>query len=113
MKTESQIQREICDWLHDNKYFFWRHNQIPVMGRAMPKYSRKGMSDVFVIIRGQIFAMEVKRPSDPDVREKNGRKVRAGMLSHDQAQFALDFSAAGGKFRCVRSLDEAIQFIRP
>jgi hypothetical protein len=111
MKTESQIQREICDWLDESKYFFWRHNQVPVMGRAMPKYTPKGIADILVVVSGQLFAIEVKRPGSDDEREKNGRAVRAGMLSAHQAQWGADLCMAGGKFRCVRSLEEAKQFL--
>jgi len=111
MKTETQIQHEICEWLEKDKYFFWRHNQIPVPGRSWPKYVPKGIADILVVINGCLFAIEVKRPGDDNVREKNGRTVRAGMLSAHQAQWGADLCMAGGKFRCVRSLEEAKQFL--
>lgn len=77
----------------------------------MPKYTPKGIADILVIVQGRLFAIEVKRPSDEGAREANGRTVRAGMLSAHQAQWGADLCMAGGKFQCVRSLEEAKRFL--
>jgi len=68
---EKDIQREICDWLFAQEFFFWRHNNIPVFGmsgsgkksfRSMPKYALKGLPDIMIICDGQLIGLEVKRP---------------------------------------------------
>ena len=88
MKKESVIVREVCDYLKERGIFFWRSNNIPVFGRSLPKYTPKGLPDIFAIIRGHCIGIEVKRPTGEDGdRERNGRKVRGGKLSPFQAEF--------------------------
>lgn len=71
---ESEIQREICDWLHVRGYFFWRQNNVPIFGvsndgkkrfRALPKYTPKGIPDILVIVGGKLIGFEVKRAGAP------------------------------------------------
>lgn len=78
-KLESDIQRDICDWLHSKDFFFWRQNNIPVFGasgdghrryRAMPKYSLKGLPDIVVLYNGHYIALEVKRPKAKQTPEQ-------------------------------------------
>lgn len=106
MKSESEVQREICDFLYSLKLFFWRNNTIPVFGRAMPKYSLKGLPDIFVIHDGMVIGFEVKREGSDTEREKSGRKIRAGMLSPDQAEVCRRLENAGGFYYCVRSVTD-------
>jgi hypothetical protein len=67
---EKDVQRAICDWLYQNGYFFWRQNNIPVFGmsndgkkrfRSLPKYTPKGIPDIFVVHEGKLWGIEVKR----------------------------------------------------
>lgn len=69
-RLEKDILREICEWLQEHGYFFWRSNNIPVFGmsndgvrrfRAMPKYSLKGLPDIMIISKGKLIGIEVKR----------------------------------------------------
>ncbi len=113
MKSETQIVSEICEELKANNLFFWRSNNVPVMGRAMPKFAIKGLPDIFVVVATLFIAIEVKRPEGGDGdREPNGRKVRKGVLSPDQAAFATAFTLNGGNYMCVRSLEEVINGFR-
>ncbi len=111
MKTETMIVKEICDWLFSNcsaeSFTFWRSNNIPVFGRALPKYTPRGLPDIIVVIKGRIVALEVKRPGSDTDRELNGRKVRPGVLSSDQKIFSTALSIAGGLYYLVTSLDQA------
>ncbi len=107
MKSETQIVSEICEYLKERKIFFWRSNNLAPYGRSMPKYAIKGLPDIFVVIATMFIGIEVKRPEGGDGdREPNGRKVRKGMLSPDQAAFAQVFMLNGGNYLCVRSLQE-------
>ncbi len=100
---ESEIVREICDFLHVRGFFFWRQNNIPVFSdgrfRAMPKYARHGLPDIFVISYGEIHALEVKRP---------GNRATS-RLSVNQAKFGADLVGAGGFYHVVRSVQEAAE----
>lgn len=71
-KTETEIQREICDWLNETGFFFWRSNNVPVYAksndgkmrfRALPKYTPKGLPDITIIYKGIPVFLEVKRNS--------------------------------------------------
>ncbi len=84
---EKDIQREICDWLHESGYFFWRSNNIPVFGRsndgvsrfrALPKYTPKGLPDIICIHKGKFIGIEVKRPKVFTIRPEQvemGEKI--------------------------------------
>lgn len=109
--TETMIVREICDWLEVTGYFFWRQNNIPVQGRAQPKYTPKGIADIIVVKSGMLYAIEVKRGGSSDVREKNGRALRSGKLTPHQAEWGSSLVMHGGKYACVRSLSEAVEFL--
>jgi hypothetical protein len=108
MKSESEVVREICDWLHNNEYFFWRSNNIPAPGRAMPKYTPRGLPDVFVVVEGIMVGVEAKREGSDTEREKNGRKVRVGKLSGEQADFGTALILNGSKYIVVHSLNEFV-----
>ncbi len=100
MQKETEIQREICDWLNDQNYFFWRSNNVPVWTdgkfRAMPKYSPKGLADIIILAQGQFIALEVKRP-------KGFTNPKQKM---EQADFGNKVKSHGGFYFIVTSLDE-------
>lgn len=97
-KKESEIQREIMDWLKmQPSTYFWKTNSV---GIPDPKYGfRKnysaGVSDICGLKRGKFFAFEVK--------SKNGR------LSDKQEKFLKAVDLAGGYACVVRSLRDAQQ----
>ena len=113
MKSETQILLEICEWLRDEGYFFWRSNNIPAGGRtfgtfrALPKFTPRGLPDIMIVLDGIFIGFEVKRIGQENEREKNGRKVREGKLTPDQAEWGTALIEAGGFYYCVRSLEEA------
>lgn len=85
---EKDIQREICEWLAKNGFFFWRQNTMPVFAmsgsgtrkfRAMPKYALKGLPDIMIISQGTFIGLEVKRPKHINKREEQeitGAKIK-------------------------------------
>lgn len=99
---ESVIQREICDYLFERGYFFWRSNNVPVFAvsndgvrrfRSLPKYTPKGLPDILLVNEnGMLIGIEVKRPGEK--------------LKPDQAKFALDLIKTNARYHCVHSLDE-------
>ncbi len=112
MKSETQILLEICDWLKKEGFFFWRSNNIPAGGRtfgtfrALPKYTPRGLPDIMIVRNGTFIGLEVKREGSEDEREKNGRKIRAGKLTPDQAEWGVGLTVSGGEYYCVHSLQE-------
>lgn len=107
LKSETEVMREICDWLHSQGYFFWRCNNVPVFGRALPKYTPRGLPDIMIVYKGTFVALEVKREGSNTQRERNGRKLRAGALSPQQAEWGAKLTLNGGEYSMVRSLDDA------
>ncbi len=98
---EKDIQREICEWLNDEGYFFWRSNNIPVFGqsndgkrrfRSLPKFTPRGLPDIMVISRGKFIAIEVKRPG--------------AFLRPEQAEFGTRLIKNGGNYYTVFCLDD-------
>jgi len=110
MKTklirESDVLRDVCTYLHQRNYFFTRLNNIPAPGRALPKYTLKGLPDIIVLWNGIMICVECKRPDLKDFREPNGRTVRGGKLSMYQAEFASRVTLNDGEYFCVHSADE-------
>lgn len=102
-KLESEIQREICDWLATTPVLFWRSNNIPPPARpgsafkfrALPKYVPRGLPDLIAIVDGHILCIEVKRP---------GMKLRP-----EQAEFGAKLVMAGASYHVVHSLEEVMR----
>lgn len=101
--TESQIVTTICEYLELKKYFFWRQNNTAIYDgkrktyRAMPKYAKRGVADLLIIIDGQAVFLEVKRPKC--------------YLSEYQKKFKEDLLKYGGsdKYYLVRSVKDVIK----
>ncbi len=100
-KLEKDIQREICEWLQEKGYFFWRSNNIPVFGmnnggrrtfRTLPKFTPRGLPDIICIFNGHFIAFEVKRP---------GCKLRP-----EQVDFRENCINNGGLYYCVTSIEQ-------
>lgn len=101
---ESQIVREICEFLEHGNFFFWRSNNVPVFShgngdnkgtmrfRALPKYTPRGIPDIMVLVKGKFVGVEVKRP---------GAKLRP-----EQAEFGAKLVMNDGDYYVVHSLDE-------
>src|SRR3972149_6120481 len=113
MQSETALLLEICDWLKREGFFFWRSNNIPAGGRtfgtfrALPKYTPRGLPDIMIGCEGVFIGLEVKRAGSDTEREANGRAIRAGKLTPDQAEWGAALSLNGGKYACVRSLQDA------
>ena len=97
-KLESQIQKEICEYLEKRGHFFWRENNTPIFDptrkqfRRMPKYARKGVPDIFIVQPNRIVGLEVKRPKT--------------YQSPHQKEFEKDLKAAGGEYYVVRCIND-------
>lgn len=103
---ESDVLREVCEYLQKQAYFFTRLNNIPAPGRARSKYQLKGLPDVIVLWKGILICIECKRPDMKHEREANGRTVRGGKLSPYQAEFATKVVMNDGEYFTVHSVEE-------
>lgn len=99
---EKDIQREICEWLNNNGFFFWRQNNIPVYSegkfRAMPKYSSKGAPDIIILYDHKFIGLEVKVPD-------------FWKFTDDQKRFKEKITENGGFYYIVTSLTEAVDIM--
>lgn len=71
--TESEIKREICDWLSYQraKCFFWIQQAGMIPGRInRSKYLRNGVSDILGVWNGRFLAIEVKKPGGKPSKEQ-------------------------------------------
>lgn len=88
---ESEVLREVCEYLTKHGYFFWRSNNIPVFAmnnagkmtfRSLPKYTPRGLPDIMLVYNAQFIAIECKRI---------GAKLRP-----EQVEFRDNLRAHGG-----------------
>ena len=101
--TESQIRAAIYQALkvaiRPYKGFIWpietggrdRRNNRITKGQA-------GAPDLFMVYRGMPVAIEVKKPK--------------GVQSDVQKEFQANMEAAGGIYKIVRSVDEALEMLK-
>ena len=100
--SEHEVQAQILDWLKHKNYMFWRSNSGAMAGdhkgkRWYVKFGPKGGPDIFAVIKGQIFGIEVKS-------EK-------GFQSQVQKEFEVEFVRAGGIYLLCFSLEDAVRGI--
>lgn len=97
-QLESDVLNEVCQYLKNNNYFFWRANNIAVFGknnagnmtfRSMPKYSMRGVPDINIICKGDYIGVECKR--------------EGAQLSEYQKTFKRDVEGRGGLYVVVHS----------
>lgn len=77
----------------------------------MPKFTPRGLPDIFLVWNGVLIGMECKREGSESEREPNGRKVRQGHLTSYQADFGMKMFMHGAEYECVRSLEQARTFL--
>ena len=101
---EKDIQREICDWLHAEGFFFWRQNNTPIFDRkfggfrAMAKYTYRGLPDIMILYSGKFIGLEVKVP-DYWKRTDGQIEIQDKILNN------------GGVYAIATSLEEAKSII--
>lgn len=103
---EAEILKRTCERLQELGVYFWRNNNIPVFAqsndgkyrfRALPKFGKKGLPDIFAIKEGRLYGIEVKRPSAP--------------LRPEQTKIQEEFLSNGAVYVVVRT-PEQIQQLR-
>ncbi len=96
--SESDIKRQICEFLSLNKILHWTVYNGGIYDRASGGYRRltgsyrKGVSDLLGIYKQRPLAIEVKS--------------KYGVLSPFQQQFLLEFAEAGGIAIVAKSVED-------
>jgi hypothetical protein len=103
-RAEDTIQRTICQHLRkraERGVVWWSAANNPRSARDGARLKamglRAGISDLFFIKRGNLYALELKA--------ENGRETEA------QMQFRSDVNAAGGFATVAHGLDKAIKIL--
>lgn len=97
-KRETEIQREILEFLQENRIFFWRQQNHSPRGRKLVGLgTRRGAPDIMGIYKGVFFGLEVKVPGKP--------------LSSHQIEFIEDIRKAGGIAGRVESVLQTCQVL--
>jgi hypothetical protein len=97
--TESQIQKQILDWLEARAIVAWRVPLGSVRGRR-GKHPMKGFPDIAGVLpgaRGRLFAIEVKKP-------------KSGRVAPHQEDWISRLAEAGAATLIARSLDDVVNF---
>ena len=101
---EKDVMNACCEYLHYQKYFFFRVNNVGVFDsakgvhRTPTKWSMKGVSDIIVLWRGQMYFIEFKST--------------IGKQSPEQEAFEAMAEDNGGTYHIVRSAND-IELIFP
>ena len=97
---EKDIQKSCLDYLQIKKYFHWRQNvgSILIQDRYIKFGGIKGIGDLFILINSKIISCEIK--------------TEKGKQSPDQIEFEKNFTAQGGIYWIIRSLDDLIDKLK-
>ena len=100
--TEAQIQKGILDYLGYRNIFHWRNNVGAMAGehkgkRWYVKFGEKGQPDIFALVDGELFGIEVKRDK--------------GVQSPEQKAYEVEFVRNGGFYILARSIDDVSKVI--
>lgn len=94
------MQSQICTWLSENNYCFWRViTKQYTKFRSNNRFIPAGLPDIALIHKGKFIGIEVKRPSRP------------APIRDSQDTFRERLQNAGGDYFIVHSLDEVKQLI--
>lgn len=96
---ETEIQKQVCEYLANKNHFFWRNNNTPIYDirkkvfRAMPKYTMRGIADILVITDGGfVVFLEIK--------------TTKGRLSADQRAFRSKCEEVGAEYYIINNKDQ-------
>ena len=101
--TEKETQATILDYLAIKHIFHWRQNTGAMRGEHKGKkwfvqFGDKGSPDIFAVIDGNIYGIEVKSPK--------------GKMSESQKDYEERFVAAGGVYILARDVDDVIKKLK-
>lgn len=92
-EKESEIVRQISDYLTARRVFWWRDASGHTHGRKLN--GKRGIADILAIYRGKPLAIEVKR--------------KDGALSVTQFNWLESFRSAGGVVIVATSVEDVQQ----
>ena len=100
--TEAQIQKGILDYLGYKNVFHWRNNTGGFVSEykgktRYVKFGEKGSPDIFALVDGELFGIEVKRDK--------------GVQSPEQKAYEVEFVRNGGFYILARSVDDVSKVI--
>ena len=92
---ETEIQKEILDWLKNRGFMCWRNSNMPTRGRRNLTFVPRGMPDIFVLVSGRLVGLEVK--------------TSGGRVSPEQLAFGDLLILHGGFYFVVRNLQGVVE----
>lgn len=98
---ETDIQRQILDYLKAIKVYAWRQNTmgVPLKGGGFRPASKTGVSDIIgVLSGGQALFIEVKQPKKD--------------LTENQKQFKIEVERQGALHITAHSVEEVISGLK-
>jgi VRR-NUC domain len=97
---ESEIQKQILDYLSLKRIFHYRNNSGAFKrdDGHFYRFGATGSPDIICVIKGQYVGIEVKAPK--------------GKQSEHQEAFQENLERAGGRYIVAYSLDDAINGLR-
>ena len=94
--NETQLTRKILKALRTKRGGRW----VKIHGHA---YQEAGISDILGCYKGTFYALEIKLPHRTD-KDSYGSAI--------QRAFILDIIEAGGKGKVIKTVEEALKFVK-
>jgi VRR-NUC domain len=94
---ESEIQKQILDYLSLKRVFHYRQNSgaFKTDAGGFYRFGTPGIPDIICVIRGKYTGIEVKAPK--------------GKQSEHQKEFQKNLEGAGGEYILAYDLDDVIR----
>jgi hypothetical protein len=96
--SETEIQREILEWLGQQGFLVWRNMSTTAHNHRRSKFHKLGLPDIFLVVNGIFIGIEVKKPG--------------GVVSKAQVSFGDDLERNGARYFIVQSLFECKEILK-
>lgn len=119
---ESEIQKQICEYLETKNVIFWRQNNAPVFDsskgvfRKRGKWQAVGISDIIVVLPNISLFIEVKTPTGKQSKDQQTFEkavMSSGACLYQIVTSALDvkiiFDKIGREYLSDKTYQKGVQ----
>lgn len=112
---ESDVQKQILQWLTMKKIFHWRNNRG--VARFGPRYvefgGKNGAPDIFAVDRCRLGIVPLTDTFVPVIYAIEAKRASGGKHGPDQIKWQEEAERNGIVYVLARSLDDVIKVMEP